>query len=152
MPTTSTNTNARLDALLDTAFHGPRGIALPSHTHPGGGGGVAYHSKDSLLDAMEAAIASLQGEIAALETEATQTMQAMRETVGDLSDLRYGKLGRDGGGGGGSAGVENEVEEGLRELRRAVERKMGEVALRMAERERLALSNCSAEGSSKSET
>jgi hypothetical protein len=145
-PTTLTNPTetARLDTLLDLAFHGPRGLALPSSANPAatlfpsGTATAQHHSKDSLLNAMETAVTALQREIESLEKERGEVMAAMKETVGGLSDLRYGSFGGRGagaGGGGGSGGggsgagveVEVEVERGLRTLREVVERKVADL-------------------------
>lgn len=131
-PPPTATANSHLDALLDASFHGPRGLAIPHHnTFPN----TTYHSAASLLRAMESAAASLQREIADLEKEAAAVMAGMRETVGGLSDLRYGSFGGRGAAGGGAerggmeggVGVGEEVRVGLRTLREVAERKVREL-------------------------
>ncbi|KAJ5179795.1 Kinetochore subunit NKP2 [Penicillium capsulatum] len=51
-----------------------------------------YHSTSSLLAEMEAACASIEREIASVDQEATNIIQRLNTTIGDMSDLRYGKL------------------------------------------------------------
>lgn len=51
----------------------------------------AYHTKESLLREMAAASRSVEGEIAELEAECERLNGSITETVGGLSDLRYGK-------------------------------------------------------------
>jgi centromere-localized protein 2 len=57
---------------------------------------VGYHSFSSLLSEMESSCAALEREVSAAEKEATSTLTAVRQTIGDLSDLRYGKLNKPG--------------------------------------------------------
>lgn len=112
-PTYPTN---KFDHHIDTAFHGPRGLALPS-SYTAHQPQSTYHSRDSLLSAMSAAVEALEMEIGNLDTEAIKLMKGMQETVGGLSDLRYGKLGRESGG----TSLEASLEEDLRGLRGALE-------------------------------
>lgn len=62
------------------------------------GSASAFHTKASLLTAMENASGSLEGEIEDLEAECARVRARIAETVGGLSDLRYGKRQRDGEG------------------------------------------------------
>lgn len=96
-----------LDSILDNAFHGPRGLALPT-SFTSNRPQSTFHSRSSLLNAMESAIVSLEAEIRELDREAVGIMEGMKETVGGLSDLRYGKLANDG--------LPWDIEEGLRGL------------------------------------
>ena len=106
------------DTLLDYAFHGPRGLGLSS-TYDKNRPQSTFHSRTSLLSAMESAVRSLQTEITMLDSEAKAIMKNMQVTVGDLSDLRYGKFARDNAG---QASLEEGVLEELRGLRDAVGR------------------------------
>jgi hypothetical protein len=99
------------DQLLDTAFHGPRGLALPTSYHQKA---QPFHTRASLLSAMQSAIAALQTEISQANEEADGIMVEMKETVGGLSDLRYGKFANEG--------LASEVEEALKELTAAAAR------------------------------
>lgn len=62
-------------------------------------GGSAFHTKTSLLLAMEEASRCLDREIADLEAECSRMKAGVGETVGGLSDLRYGKRQSDGNDG-----------------------------------------------------
>ena len=55
----------------------------------------AFHTKESLLGAMENASGSLEREIEELEAECARVRGSIAETVGGLSDLRYGRRHRD---------------------------------------------------------
>ncbi|KAK5944165.1 hypothetical protein PMZ80_003446 [Knufia obscura] len=55
----------------------------------------AFHTKESLLSAIENATESLEREIEGLEAECANTREQISETVGGLSDLRYGKRHRE---------------------------------------------------------
>lgn len=59
-----------------------------------GGAGSRYHTRDSLLAAMENASQSLESEIAELEAECDGLKEHVTETVSGLSDLRYGRANR----------------------------------------------------------
>lgn len=50
-----------------------------------------YHTKESLLAAMDNASQSLDSEILELEAECERLKGEVKETVGGLSDLRYGR-------------------------------------------------------------
>lgn len=70
-------------------------------------GSSRFHTKTSLLEAMENASESLESEIVDLEAECERIKDAIKETIGGLSDLKYGKTSRrkegdnaaEGGGG-----------------------------------------------------
>ncbi|KKA29348.1 hypothetical protein TD95_001933 [Thielaviopsis punctulata] len=49
------------------------------------------HSLPSIVAAMDAAVAGLEAQLAALRAEEAALLQSVRQTVGSLSDLRYGK-------------------------------------------------------------
>jgi len=58
----------------------------------------AFHTRESLLTVMKNASGSLEGEIDDLEAECAKTRATIADTVGGLSDLRYGKRQRDSEG------------------------------------------------------
>lgn len=69
-----------------------------------------FHSTASLLDEMEAACANIEREIGDVDREADGLLSGLQDTVGGLSDLRYGKL-------QGPAGMESNIgEEAVRGL------------------------------------
>lgn len=72
-----------------------------------------YHSTSSLLAEMEAACANIEREIAGVDQEATDILQGLNATVGDMSDLRYGKL---QGPAGTAHNVAEETIKGLQNL------------------------------------
>jgi Cnl2/NKP2 family protein len=128
------------ESRIDILFTGVRGLAAPL-TNP-----IPqrqkYHSTTSLLSAMETAVKDLEAEIEGLEKRSKEVMEGMRETVGGMSDLRYGRFARvgvqgQGQGGRGSAsgegvseigegGLEEQVSVALKELRQVVGKKMRE--------------------------
>lgn len=57
---------------------------------------VEYHSPSSLLAEMERSCATLEQEIVVTEKESATTLATVRQTVSELSDLRYGKLNKPG--------------------------------------------------------
>lgn len=69
---------------------------LPS-SHP--------HSLHSILPRLETAIEDLEDEIARLDAESEELLKEMKNTVGGLSDLRYGRL--------ANPGIREQVLEGL---------------------------------------
>ncbi|OQD68623.1 hypothetical protein PENDEC_c033G05764 [Penicillium decumbens] len=70
-----------------------------NHTNP-----EDYHSVPSLLAEMDAACANIEREISDADREAEDLLKELNNTVGDMSDLRYGKL-------QGPAGTANNVAE-----------------------------------------
>ncbi|OJZ87584.1 hypothetical protein ASPFODRAFT_59978 [Aspergillus luchuensis CBS 106.47] len=51
-----------------------------------------YHSPSSLLDAMEKAISDIDRQVSETDEEATAILTMLNNTVGEMSDLRYGKM------------------------------------------------------------
>ncbi|RMZ82482.1 hypothetical protein DV737_g2021, partial [Chaetothyriales sp. CBS 132003] len=92
---------------LDATFFGPNGAVLPARSR-------RYHTTASLLAAMESSIHDLEREIADLDQQSDKILGEMHETVGELSDLRYGKSG------GEYRGVEAEVVDALKEFTNVV--------------------------------
>lgn len=78
------------------------------------------HTKESLLKEMEDTIRYLEVDSLVAKREADRLLGQMRETVGSLSDLRYGKLARISGA---DNGIEAEVVKGLKGLEDAVKAK-----------------------------
>lgn len=76
-----------------------------------------YHTRASLLREMEDASQSLDEEIAELEAECERIKGNVAETVGGLSDLRYGKR-QSGGEEGGEA--YKDIIEAIEQFRGAV--------------------------------
>jgi len=50
------------------------------------------HSLSSILPDMEGAISALEAELQLLEEEEASLLASVRQTVGAMSDLRYGRL------------------------------------------------------------
>ncbi|KAF7895578.1 uncharacterized protein EAF01_009540 [Botrytis porri] len=69
---------------------------LPS-SHP--------HSLHSILPPLEAAVEDLEDEIARIDAETEELLNEMKNTVGGLSDLRFGRL--------ANSGIRGQVLEGL---------------------------------------
>lgn len=53
---------------------------------------TAVHSERSLVKEMQVACEDIEQEIKDLEQEAAEILEGLHNTVGDLSDLRYGKF------------------------------------------------------------
>lgn len=84
------------------------------------------HSTTSLLAAMDAARSDLQSEIADLEAEIEKLRAACEDTVGGLSDLRYGRFSSARGSGSATDGgvgdrIEDDVVAALEELKHKLE-------------------------------
>ncbi len=75
------------------------------------------HTKESLFNEMEETIRYLEVDGVVAKREADKLLGQVRETVGNLSDLRYGKFARVSGA---DNGVEEEVVKGLKGLEDAV--------------------------------
>ena len=73
-----------------------------------------YHSASSLLDAMEKACSDIGHQVAEMDEEATLILSKLNNTVGDLSDLRYGKM--QGPAGTSGEDMVNEAIRGLSNL------------------------------------
>lgn len=76
-------TQLNAEAAIDVQLLGPIGM-LPKHDH--------YHDTRSLLVEMQVACEALEREGEIFQQEADSTLATMQETVGSLSDLRYGKF------------------------------------------------------------
>ncbi|KAK7885342.1 hypothetical protein LTR67_010520 [Exophiala xenobiotica] len=101
---------------LDTHLHGPLGSTLPAANARNN------HSTQSLLFAMQRASHDLESEITSLDAQIATIHAECEETVGNLSDLRYGRFAQNRASGGQSAddsgtGVERDVIDALGELR-----------------------------------
>jgi len=59
---------------------------------PASVGDAPKHTLMSILPELERAAQDLEAELEQLESEETRLLQTARQTVGDLSDLRYGRL------------------------------------------------------------
>ncbi len=86
------------------------------------GSASAFHTRKSLLSAMENASGSLDREIEELEAECARTREVIAETVGGLSDLRYGKRQRESEGNEGGHQF-GELLEAVEEFRKLVRRR-----------------------------
>lgn len=69
------------------------------------------HSLHSIIPALSSAVEDLEDEIARLDTEAEELVAEMQNTVGGLSDLRYGRL--------ANTGLRAQVLEGLERVEEA---------------------------------
>ena len=97
---------ADAEVAIDTELFGPLGM-LAKHD--------PYHDADSLLAEMEIACDALEQEGEASQQDADAMLAIMQETVGNLSDLRYGKFARISGSEAGG-GLEKSVVESLKAL------------------------------------
>ncbi|KAL6249778.1 hypothetical protein RBB50_003633 [Rhinocladiella similis] len=79
-------TTDQVEVGLDARLHGPHGSTLPSTT------ARQNHGAKSLLDAMRTATADLQDEISSLEAQIAAVQAQCEESLGNLSDLRYGRF------------------------------------------------------------
>jgi centromere-localized protein 2 len=77
----------------------------------------SMHTKESLIKEMEETIKYLEVDSLVARRESGKLLNQMRETVGNLSDLRYGKFARISGA---DSGVEAEVVKGLKGLEDAL--------------------------------
>ncbi len=112
-----------LETRIDTLFSGPRGLAAPTTSLPSH---QRYHTATSLLQSMQQSVQHFEKEIADLDAQAGMVLEGMKETVGGMSDLRYGKFARVSGVGEGTeedGGLQKLVTEALRDLMGAVGRK-----------------------------
>ncbi|KAH7367337.1 Cnl2/NKP2 family protein-domain-containing protein [Plectosphaerella cucumerina] len=55
-------------------------------------GGTPRHDLDSVIPEMDSAVASMEADIQTLEAEEAALRESIQQTVGGLSDLRYGRL------------------------------------------------------------
>jgi len=83
------------------------------------------HSTTSLLTAMETATQDLHSEVEDLEAEIERLRGECEDTIGGLSDLRYGRFSGARGSGnttvGSEGGIEDDVVEELKGLKRKLE-------------------------------
>ncbi|KAJ9639695.1 hypothetical protein H2204_003766 [Knufia peltigerae] len=83
---TDVETDNQVEVDLDTRLHGPHGSTIPSTT------ARQHHGATSLLDAMKTASSDLQDEISSLEAQIAAVQAQCQESLGNLSDLRYGRF------------------------------------------------------------
>jgi len=111
--------DVEIDILLDTAFlpsnpdptnaqHDQNYGMVPRHTLSSSS---THHTLPSLLSAMERACQDLEAESSSCVASAEKILTEMSETVGALSDMRYGQFAREG-----SEGPEEEVVKALEGL------------------------------------
>ncbi|KKF95560.1 Cnl2/NKP2 family protein [Ceratocystis platani] len=80
-----------------------------------GAAATATHSLSSIIPVMDAAMNAVDTELQSLQAEEEALLEAVRQTVGSLSDLRYGRL--------ANADLRDEVVDGLRAVETACEGK-----------------------------
>ena len=102
-----------LETHLDLLFSGPRGLSHSTPTFPSSAS-PTYHTTPTLLSAMNTALTSLTRETAEIRSKADETLREVKETVGGMSDLRYGRFAK---GIEEEGGLEGEVERALGVLR-----------------------------------
>ena len=73
------------------------------------------HTLTSVLPELESAVEDVENEIRRLDEEAETLLEEMRNTVGGLSDLRYGRL--------ANGQLREQVLEGLERLEKSCEKK-----------------------------
>ena len=106
--TTAVSSGDDKERLVDDTLYGATGY-IPNRQK--------LHSKASLLKEMEEMLHYLGVDALVARREADKVLAQLRETVGGLSDLRYGTFGRPGSG---ADGVEEEVVKSLKQLEEAV--------------------------------
>lgn len=75
----------------------------------------ATHSLNSVIPELEGAVGALEAEIKRLEEEEAALQESIQQTIGGLSDLRYGKL--------ANGKLRDEIVDGLKSLQEACENK-----------------------------
>ena len=105
-------------ALIDHVLHGPFGSTLPPTAQ-------RYHNTASLMQSMSTAISDLGTEIKSIDAESESMLKQMEESVGALSDLRYGKFARVSGGAEEEGGLEDSVVVALRDVTGRINGKIG---------------------------
>lgn len=75
----------------------------------------AKHTLNSVIPELTGAIGALEAEIEKLEQEEAALLESAQQTIGGLSDLRYGKFANDQ--------IKDEVIDGLRTVQEACESK-----------------------------
>ncbi len=73
------------------------------------------HTLTSILPELESAVEDVEDEIRRMDEEAETLLEAMRNTVGGLSDLRYGRL--------ANGQLREQVLDGLERLEKSCEKK-----------------------------
>lgn len=73
------------------------------------------HNLRSILPDMESAVNDMEQEIQMLEEEEAALFESVRQTVGNMSDLRYGRL--------GNSKLRDEVLNGLNDFQEVCKRK-----------------------------
>lgn len=84
------------------------------------GGGPSSHSLTSIVPELDDAIHDLEAEIQMLDEEEARLMAAVQQSVGNLSDLRYGRL--------SNPQLSGSVIEGLRNVQATCERMTAEAS------------------------
>jgi centromere-localized protein 2 len=75
----------------------------------------AKHSIQSIVPDMDSALRDLEAEIKALEREEQDLIESLKQTVGGMSDLRYGRF--------SNANLTEEVSDGLKAFQAECEKK-----------------------------
>ncbi|KAL6804625.1 Cnl2/NKP2 family domain-containing protein [Trichoderma sp. SZMC 28013] len=75
----------------------------------------ATHSLNSVIPELEGAVGALEADIKRLEEEEAALQESIQQTIGGLSDLRYGKL--------ANGKLRDEIVDGLKSLQEACENK-----------------------------
>ncbi|KAH6606721.1 hypothetical protein Trco_005874 [Trichoderma cornu-damae] len=75
----------------------------------------ATHSLNSVIPELEGAVGALEAEIKRLEEEEAALQESIQQTVGGLSDLRYGKM--------ANSQLRDDIIDGLKSLQEACESK-----------------------------
>ena len=92
-------------------------VGLPSPNGP-----KRPHTLSTILPVMERACTDLEAEIATLESQRRAVLEDLEDTVGGLSDLRYGKFSQPIGE---KNHVRTDVLQGLQGLEEACKKEMG---------------------------
>lgn len=108
-PGNEERTEPGVEEAIDVQLFGPLGM-VPKHDR--------YHDAESLFAEMEAACEALEREGDSSQQEADASLSSMQETVGNLSDLRYGKFAKMAGS-EASDGLEKSVVQSLKALGQA---------------------------------
>lgn len=105
-------TDPEVGEAIDAQLFGPLGMLPKQERH---------HNAESLLAKMESACEALEREGGLSQQEAELALASMQETVGNLSDLRYGKFAKMAGS-ETENGLEKSVVESLKALEQACAR------------------------------
>jgi len=112
IPSPDHNPNVSIDHQMDTALFGASGFTEFYSRRR-----IQYRSGQLLHD-LSSATTALESEISLLDSQAQDLLSQLQETVGALSDLRYGKFARLVGSTGNETRntLEESVVQGLKEL------------------------------------